>query len=615
MTGYLGYDRELLGALRSAMRRSRDELRGLRSDDPDAIDALRVVASGRSLLDEVWLPVLDGLMSCTALDQRRPVRLELGDLRAAVLLDRQGRGWQITTDPLETGAGVVVPLVDEARAIGVRLADDTEMWDVAELSWLIDRLRAIAAEPMASSALRAQLDGAAWAVVFDRIGLDRLRQSHLLAGDPDHDIAATRRDQLDQLIAVLADVYSSGPHTGHAPWYPTVAGDLDPYSAALLLTALDLDPRVAAGAAVDVLTSWLDGHDQHRWWADQFSAGDNAADLLFRWLATDGEAAQSFVERASARPDLLFRTAHLDASVVAVLVAGTSPDRVGPSDAGAVIRPLLAWAHQQDSSLGPVTDGGVDDVRAVLAPVVAGWLFQMGPRADDWGWNPDEADAALRWVIADEVAAAELVSSLDAWHRQLAATPLLVADGRLDDVALHDLASVFAQLQVAMRDEELADAAAARFWADATFMVGQLLVSALVPGGPAVSVAADLALSGVSPISQQWLQRHGLPHDPDEAAAEIGARFGSRTSDTAVVAVVGVVGQLIERGVLPADALDALRLDDIDTGGDSCEPAIVDERLHEFVRGLEPSLDPATSNGLLTVLYAFSNPLGIAQQC
>jgi hypothetical protein len=611
MSRYLGYDRELVGALRTAMRRCSDQLQRLRCDDIEATDALTVARSGQQLFDEVWIPVLDGLLACTALDDRRPVQLDLGDLRNAVLIDRQVRGWQITTDPVAS-SGPSVVLADEAAAIGRRLAADDEPWTDTELLWLIDRLAAIATDPMAASVLRAQLDDAGWATVFDRLGLDRLQQVHLLSSDPDARGVATRREQLDTLIATLAGLYAVGPHTGHAPWYPTVVGQLDPYSAALVATALDLDPRVAAAVVDDVLTRWLDGHDDERLWADQFSAGDNAADLLFRWLATDTEAARRFVERASPLPDLLFRTAHDDTTVVGVLLAGTSPTTVAAADAGAVIRPLLEWAGQRESSLGPTSDGGVDNVRAVLAPVVAPWLFQLGPRADEWGWTVVDGDDALRWVIADEQAAAELIASLDSWHRQLAVTPLMADDGRIDDVALHDLASLFAQVQVAMRDEELADAAADRFWADAMFMAGQVLVSALVPGGPAVSVGADLALSGFSPISQQWLQQHGLPHDPDEDVVEIEARFGSRTTDTAVVAVVGVVGQLIERGELPPEALDTLHLDDL---GDGCEPAVVDERLHEFVRGLEGSLDAATSNGLTSVLYAFSNPLGIAQQC
>ena len=615
---FLGYDPDMVVSLRRAVRRCSDQLALLRSTDPEAIDAMRTLASSRTTLDVEWQPVLDGLLGCTALQRGPRAALDWDDLRLATLIDRQQAGWMIVTDPLAEVGSYDRATEAEAATIGRRLQDEDDIHELStdELLWLADRLRAIERNPAATDAFRSEFaDDSDWAALLDRIGLECLDQSGRAVWDPEAREVLDRIDQLDALLAPLAHMYAAGQHSAGASWYPYVIEQLDPYSAALVLSQLLLQPGVAAVAADEVLQRWLVGNDKERMFVDQFTAGDNAADLLFRWLADDAETARQFVIRASAHPELLFRTTHQDASIIAVLIAGTGTSDMSVGQAGTTIRPLLDWARQNEATLSPAADGGVRNIRSTLAAAVAPWLMQVSARTDDWSWSAAEGDDALHWVIEDEQAAATLLRGMQVWLQTLTIAPLIAADGRLDSQMLDDLATLFATVQVALHDEEVSDSVAAGFLTDATFLMAQILVSAVVPVGPAGSVATDLTLAAVSPLVQRWLQRNGMIDDADDGIAAADARLVNRSADTAVLAVVGVVGQLIDAGKLPPDTLDSLTLDDVARKGDGSgddTSAPVGERLHAFVRSIDDGSDPLTFNALDAVIYAFTNPMSEA---
>lgn len=174
---------------------------------------------------------------------------------------------------------------------------------------------------------------------------------------------------------------------------------------------------------------------------------------------------------------------------------------------------------------------------------------------------------------------------------------------------------MFAALQVALHDEEIADTVAAGFWSDNVVPFGAILVSAMVPGGPVISALADLTLAATSPTAQRWLQQNGVLRDRNDVTAVADARFSSRSAGTQVIAVVGAVGRLIDEGKLPADTLESLRLDDGVPADAGCESEMIDAQLHEFVSGLAASTDPAAYDALLAVTGAFGNSLSTAQQC
>ena len=204
-----------------------------------------------------------------------------------------------------------------------------------------------------------------------------------------------------------------------------------------------------------------------------------------------------------------------------------------------------------------------------------------------------------------------LIGAMDAWRRTLAATPLTQVDGRVDLDTLLDISTMFAQLQLAFRDEEVDDDAEARFWLEVTLFTGTLVASAAISGGFLVSVGTGLALDAAHATTAVALGRFGVATSADRSERQASARFGSRSADVAVIAVVGAVSQLIEAGRLPADTLDRLHL----PTARACTPLVVAERLATFVATLEPFTDPATFNAITTVMTAFINPSSARQAC
>ena len=609
---YMGYDRDHLEALRRAMRRAADELGDRRCADPLALDAMRVASAVRTGLQTEWLPLLDGILGCVALEQRSPVWLSSSDLRNIVLLQAQAAGWQILTDPLN--GSLSAPITEaEARAIATALADedlDDLLDSDAEVVWLTAAMTTIGGNPTLAAAFTDAFGGAfggdaAWAALLDHLGLERAGWADRLSRDPNDERASTRMRVLDQAMAALAAIYAAGPHEGHRGWYPTVTQHIEPYTAALLVGHLDLGREMLAAVAHDLLRRWYDAPFGVLW-VDQHYAGDNAADLLFALLVAEPGAPTAFLRRAAERPELVLLTAQYDHNVKALLLAGTSPEHIDPADAGRVIVPIIDALRAPGWQYAAGHDGFTRTAPAIIGSVIAPWLLQFGPRASQWQWTADDADDALRWVIDDPATALALVDAMQRWRNHIASTELIADDGRIDEDALHDLAEMVVQLEVAFRDEEVDDAADARFWSDLGFAVAELVIPALF-ANPAAGLAADLTVAALSPAVQGALQRFGvIAPGEDEARQEAQRRFGSRLTDTAVIAVIATVGHLIDSGLLPPDALDGL--DPVAGGPDGCGPAETGRRLRDFVTGLEPQLDPLTYESLLLVTDVFAGP-------
>ncbi|MBI5090262.1 MAG: hypothetical protein HZB15_15760 [Actinobacteria bacterium] len=608
---YLGYDPDLLVSLHHALQDASDELGMLRCADPGAAEAMRVVRSCRSAIDETWSPVVGRLLCCDSLEDAIPVRLDPGDLRSVVLLGGQRSGWWVQRDPSPLVSPGHLGLLAEARAIGAGLQDETLTHELTgdELTWLTERLRAIALDPVAVAAFRAELGGTTgWVAVLERLGLDRLHQQSHLACEPDDDAATARVDQIDRALGALVSVYVSGPHTSRASVYPAVIAELDPYTAALFVTHLDLDSTAAARAAYDVISNWNDARRAvpH----DRYVAGDDAPDLLFRWLADDPTAAFEFLRFTRDRPELVFRTARPD-RVETLLVAGTAPPAISEHQAGIVVPPLVRWALESADRPDPQIGGGIDNLRVLIADVLAPWLLPLTSRSGQWTWNDGEADDAMRWIISDGDAANALVGHLDAVRDQLAEVPLVDADGRVNGAVLDEVSEMFSALQIALRDEEISDARRASFWLDATMIVAEVCTG-LVTGSTVVGLTVNAVTAGVSPFVRSLLAEHVLP-DGSSGVAAAHARYGERSADLQVAAVVAVVGQLIEMGRLPADALDSLDLSDIDDG--ECVPRAVDDRIGAFIEQIGHDLDPAAYSALYAVRKSFGNASSIDQQC
>lgn len=455
-----------------------------------------------------------------------------------------------------------------------------------------------------------------WADTFDELAAERLALQEQLVWDPENPDLLARMADIDRRIADAAHRYAAGaPTDGHVRWFPTALLDASPYAAALVLAHLDLDDRALGGLAALVVRRWMDGQDDGARWDDAFAGGDNAADVVFRSLGERPAAATVFLLRA--RPDEVLRSAQFADSLDTLLLAGTDPSRVDEATAGSILRPLLQYLGSHE--LPVALDGVAEGIPAVMAHAVAPWLADLGPRADRWDWTYEQGDASLRQLLDDRAALASLTAAADDGRRALVTMPWFDDEGRLDDEALRDLASSFAQVQIAVRDAEIDDAIADQLLDRLSLQLASIAIASVVPGGPMASASADTALAVLTPAAAAALDRWGVMPSDERIVDEAGARFGDRAVDTAVIALTGVIGAAVDRGDLPPDALDrldrALTVDiDADTG-DTCAPRAVGDRLHEVVRDLGEDADPATAHALLAVLYAFDNPLSTAQLC
>jgi hypothetical protein len=584
---FMGFDREHLQSLRRSMRRAAAELAAVRSDDPDARESVATARSVCAVLTFDWLPVIDAILTCVALDD--------------------GGGWQVIADPLPGPGGVAVT-ADEARELVAWLLGDHLEGAVsnADLVRLADTLDAIAGDRALTGAFRDAIgDDHHWARLLDHVGIVRAGVADVLSRDPHDGALATSIAALDRALGALATTYASGPHDGHHAWYPTVVQYVEPYTAALLITHLDLGSRMLAAVSDDVLRRWFDAGFE-RQWADQYYGGDNAADLLFVKLAADPVAAAAFLLRTADRPELVLLTAQHDHHVEALLVTGTSPTNMSAADAGRVIVPMIAYVRAPGWQFAGMRDGVTGSAPAILGGVVAPWLLQFGPRAAQWHWSADDGDDAIRWLIDDPAAAEHLLTAVEQWSGGSWSTGLIADDGSVRAEALHDLAAMVVHLDLAFRDAEITAGAEARLWTSIGVVVAELVVPALFTN-PAVGLGVDVAVTALSPAVGAALRRNGvLPANEDEARRSADDRFGSRLTETAVVAVMTTVGHLVDAGQLRPEVLERLDLTGVDG---SCPAAETNRRLREFVMGLEGDLDPLTFESLLIVTDVFAGPV------
>lgn len=448
---------------------------------------------------------------------------------------------------------------------------------------------------------------AAWLQEVEDLAARRMEIVELLVWDPENVELRDELDDLDERLRRAAFAYGAPLLCEGSEWSPTALLDLSPYAAALVLRDLRLDDRTIAVLSSLIVHRWHEGDDHGARWPDAMLGGDNTGDLVFATLAARPAAATEFLLRTP--PDELLRSVQFAEHLERLLLAGTSPAEVDETTAGRILRPVLEYLQAHE--LPAAVDGVVTSAPAVVAAAVGPWLPDLGPRADTWGWSYDDGDRALRWLVRDDEAMAALTTAMQQWQQQITLTPLIDADGRVADGPLRDLAATLAQVQVALRDEEVDRAVQDAFLAELVIGTAGNVAAATVSGGVSAAAADGVAMA-LPALANATLGRWGLIPTEERGREAAQSRFGDRAVDTAVIAITAVVADAIERGDLPADTLDRLDLDGLEG---SCTPREVGDRLHTFVAGLDDVTDPATQNALVAIVNAFGNPLSDAQLC
>ncbi len=95
----MAFDRARLDSLRGGIVAAVDELRGIRSDDDAAADAMRVISGACRTLGDVWLPRVQGILDSTAMTSCRRAAIGVADIsqRPALTYVRDP-GWAMSAD-------------------------------------------------------------------------------------------------------------------------------------------------------------------------------------------------------------------------------------------------------------------------------------------------------------------------------------------------------------------------------------------------------------------------------------------------------------------------------------------------------------------------------------
>ena len=379
---------------------------------------------------------------------------------------------------------------------------------------------------------------------------------------------------------------------------------VDPYTAALLLPGMDLDDDIVGHSAARVLVRWHEPRAGEGIRYDSITAGDNTGDLLFRLLADRPRAAAAFLERAAAHPQVLFRSAEHEASVVDVLAAGTHPSVVDARGAGLRLRPLLDWARDHESQQ-LAGDGITERLPWLFAGAMTPWLLSLGDEAA-FGWTQTQAKAALAWVVRTPEATRRMIAALPELQEALGRVSFFDDRGVVRSGVLDDVGEAMTLLQTVLREACIDQAAAARVFTDVAVAVGTWALASIAPLGDVGDFAAELVLAAATPMIVEQLARLGVIHTAPRDEAAVQATFAAWSAATAVAVVIGFTAQAIAAGLMPKDALGRLDLSDIDPE-DGCVAEVVDDRLRAFLDDLSDEIDPTTANASTAVLNQFSN--------
>lgn len=430
----------------------------------------------------------------------------------------------------------------------------------------------------------------------------------------DHD----RVDEIDRIVADLAGrvIQLERAEPGAMA---TVLDRLDPYMAAVLLGHLGLRGTELAVAAERLLRRWHAGppsDDGRQVWTDRALAGPDAGDFVAERLARDPVAARELVLRTVTDPEVLFEAVVSTERLTRLLQVALDPANLDTASAGRVVPVLVAATFQHAQLTRSQTDPECASAQAALAPALAPWLLQFGPRSPDWDWSPDDADRALRSVLADPDGLAALLDAHLVWTDRAAALATSGPDGP-DLRGLDEIAAALEQIRLGAADVRLESAEHEAWLVGQVLDVGETLIGfAPLPGGFLAGRLFSYRIHQERRKMEIQLRRLGvIGEEPGRVEREL-ALAGDLDRAATVLAVVGdATSRLVADGRLTADAAAGLTAALPVQPATGCATANVREVLLARLEALGHDVDPGAREALLAVVLTFTTDAGDRRLC
>lgn len=605
MSGYLGYDPDLLPALLAAMNAAETELSGFRFSAPEIQPSIRMVNNAARTLRDEWIPLVRGLINCSALTGYKPATIDDGDLLNSYLARMiAANGWRTSTDPAEARCAPMS--MAEAANLALWINGHVDELDGDDFLALADKLAIIAAGESLSRALIRDLSPEALRTLVNLLGTIAQAGAGRPAidDDPTTGLWSSAPASLASLGTVLANVLANDAanvlaNDDGAPSALDLLADLDPYGAALILQQLDLGAAELGEVAVAIIANEV------RIAEDNLGHyGARAADVVLATVLATADGPSRFLVASAAHPEYVFTPADV-ALTDQILLRGTGPLQLSPSEQQVVLPALfaqLAVVGDADNYIDPYyelvnvysLDPNFGDVAAAVIAPYAVRLFIL--EKDGFGLSKDTASAIWNFIVDNPMVLAPFLADRSAGQFDLDVE--LGVDPRVDRVAITELSQSLAILnqlyaQDAINQAELANAQWAITWQIIETVTGYIplgSVGGFVLGYGIDGLRSALEASGWGPDSVDHVRADAL--DSNTTALAIGASVVIGSMFTTMVA-----NREIRLGVAPPPVPD-LDADNV--------PQHYIESLDEWVEtaGIE---EPARSR-LLLASDAILNP-------
>jgi hypothetical protein len=569
--GTLAYDPDRLAVLATALGGAGDALALLGCADPEAQPALAAAGAAATAVDG-WRVTALTLAGCGVLTDYQPLSPASPDLaHAAEYVLAQLYGWRLSTDP--TGSSWFVPPAMEGAALGHLISTGPLTFET----------------PDAIAALRSRLD----AVLVDAAGRSAFVNNLTVEGAAQlaEQLAAARATALAPVLAdtteppVLPDdiarqVAAVDGVLGHLaaiaidPNEPLssareVLSSMRPYTAALLIAQMPAPSEVIGELAVETMTRYVASFasdDAPLGWELPDSRFLGIGDLLLPKIAAgDAIVANHVLHRLmDLNPSTILDTVRYAASTTGLVVRATDPSAIDITSAGATVRRYLdfLWEPMAAAALPSsmhTTLSAWDAQVGALAPVIAPWLLQFTSRTSEWGWDDQEGDDALGWILEDDDVLNELLARAGEWS----ASAVFSDPGDDPDALTENLAaagSMVGEMQAFLEKYTIDAAQAAQAQWD--FFVGLVpkAVGKAVGAAPIGKVPGTLIVKGTpyavgffSDRAQEngWF---GAPRPLHEVLNGIQLDSDHSVAVAAYLALGAMTDALMASGTLPASA-------------------------------------------------------------